>query len=271
MANQITIDPTEYTDAEYTSEEQESLEIGEKLAEQEQELLAGKYRSAEELERAYLELQQKFGSRNTESEAEAPEPEAPDQAPDDEDQQQEEYNPAVTLITEASTEFFQNGGTLSADTIEKFSELSSRELVEAYVQLQQNVQAQPQDDVQQAPDLSEAEINVIQNSVGGEAAYQNLVQWAAENLPSNYVEAFDSVVESGSVQAIQLAVAGLQREYENNVGYEGRMLSGKAAAPADVFRSQAEVVRAMSDPRYDNDPAYRQDIFEKLERSNIDY
>ena len=50
------------------------------------------------------------------------------------------------------------------------------------------------------------------------------------------------------------------------------MLTGKAAQPqVDTFRSQAEVVAAMQDPRYDNDPAYRQDVFQKLERSNIQY
>jgi len=79
-------------------------------------------------------------------------------------------------------------------------------------------------------------------------------------------------VESGNLQAIQLAVAGLRAEYENAVGYEGRLLTGKAATQtADVFRSQAEVVRAMNDPRYDSDPAYRQDVFDKLERSSIQY
>ena len=61
-------------------------------------------------------------------------------------------------------------------------------------------------------------------------------------------------------------------EYENQNGYEGQMLSGKAAVETqDVFRSQAEVVEAMGDPRYDRDPAYRNDVFQKLERSNIQY
>ena len=65
---------------------------------------------------------------------------------------------------------------------------------------------------------------------------------------------------------------GLKAQYENANGYEGRMLSGKAAQTSgDVFRSQAEVVNAMSDVRYDNDPAYRMDIMEKLDRSNIDF
>jgi hypothetical protein len=50
------------------------------------------------------------------------------------------------------------------------------------------------------------------------------------------------------------------------------MLSGKSAKTAgDVFRSQAEVVQAMNDPRYEKDEAYRNDIFQKLERSNINF
>jgi membrane-associated HD superfamily phosphohydrolase len=261
MANLITIDPTESGDEEFTPDELESLEVGEQLAQENQELLAGKYRDAAELEQAYLELQKKLGQRDEE----------PEQVAEEEETEEEEIElPAgAQLIQEASNEYYQNGGQLSEETLEQFSQMSSRDLVEAYLALQDN---QPQQEVAQVTDLSEREVNFIQNSVGGEAAYSNLVQWAAENLPADYVNAFDSVVESGQVQAIQLAVAGLQREYENAVGYEGRILSGKAATQTvDVFRSQAEVVRAMQDPRYDNDPAYRQDVFEKMERSNIQY
>ena len=57
-------------------------------------------------------------------------------------------------------------------------------------------------------------------------------------------------------------------QYQNANGYEGRMLTGKPPAnQSAAFRSQAELVRAMSDPRYDNDPAYRQDVLGKLEQS----
>lgn len=262
MANQLTYDPTEYTESEFNEEELDSLEVGEKLAQEDARLLAGKYRDAEELEQAYIELQKKLGSKANEQEAEQDTEQA------EEEDQYEELPPAVGLIQDASAEYYENGGQLSEETLSRFSEMSSRDLVEAYMAIQANAAPEPA----QVSDLSEREVNFIQNSVGGEAAYSNLVNWAAENLPAEYVQAFDSVVESGQVQAIQLAVAGLQREYENAVGYEGRVLSGKAAANSvDVFRSQAEVVRAMNDPRYENDPAYRQDIFEKLERSNIQY
>jgi hypothetical protein len=261
MANQITIDPTEYSEGELSPAEMESLEVGEQLAQEEAQLLAGKYQNAQELEQAYIELQKKLGSKEDEV------AEEPEQVEQEEETEDEEVPAGVSLIQQASEEFATNNGKLSEETLNKFSEMSSRDLVEAYMKMQQDApQAEP------AADLSEREVNVIQNSVGGEAAYAQLVGWAAENLPADYVEAFDSVVESGKVQAIQLAVAGLQREYENAVGYEGRTLTGKAATQtADVFRSQAEVVRAMSDQRYDNDPAYRNDVFEKLERSNLQF
>jgi hypothetical protein len=258
----LTYDPTEPQEGEFNEEELDALAVGEQLAQEEANLLAGKFRDADELEQAYLELQRKLGSRDTEETAEEVEQV-------EEVEEEVEYSPAVNLIQEASNEYYSNGGQLSEETIAKFGELSSQELVQAYLQMQAN---QPQQEVQQTADLSEREVNFIQNSVGGEQAYAQMVQWAAENLDPSYVQAFDDVVESGNIQAIQLAVAGLRSEYENQVGYEGRMLSGKAAQQqVDVFRSQAEVVRAMSDPRYDNDPAYRQDVYEKLERSNIQY
>jgi hypothetical protein len=64
----------------------------------------------------------------------------------------------------------------------------------------------------------------------------------------------------------------LKSEYNNANGVEGKMVTGKAAPnKGDVFRSQAELVRAMNDPRYDNDPAYRQDVIEKLDRSDLEF
>ena len=263
MANTLTYDPSESVEGELSVEEQESLAVGEQLAQEEAALLAGKYRNAEELEAAYIELQRKLGEGTPDREE--VETETDEDGPDED----VEATPGVALIQEASNEYYQNGGQLSPETLAKFGEMSSQELVQAYMDLQAQ---QPQQQFEDTPDLSQSEVNVIQNAVGGEAAYQNLVGWAAENLPDDYITAFDNVVESGNLQAIQLAVAGLRSEYENQVGYEGRLLSGKAASTqADVFRSQAEVVRAMNDPRYENDPAYRQDIFDKLDRSSIQY
>ena len=70
---------------------------------------------------------------------------------------------------------------------------------------------------------------------------------------------------------INLGLQALYYRYQDAVGYEGNMIQGKASQAVEGFRSQAEVVRAMGDPRYEDDPAYRQDVYDKLERSNIQF
>ena len=118
-------------------------------------------------------------------------------------------------------------------------------------------------------DITDTQVNEIKNYAGGEEAYQNIVDWAGSNLDPNSIKAFDNIINSGSVDAIKLAVNGLKSQYENANGYEGRMVTGKAPENSrDVYRSQAELVKAMSDRRYDDDPAYRQDVMAKLDRSN---
>ena len=238
-----------------TAEEQDSLAVGESLVEQQEQLLAGKYKSPEELESAYKELEAKLGQRDDDVEI-----------AEREESQAFESTPASDLITEASNEYWNNGEQLSQSTIEKFSSMSARDLVDAYV-------AMSQADPNYGPppgDLSDADVNAVQNAAGGEAQYKTMTRWASDNLSQKDVKAFDDIINSGNLQAIQLAVAGLKSTYENANGYEGRMLSGKPPrSSGDVYRSQAELVAAMSYKRYDNDPAYRQDVIEKLDRSDL--
>ena len=147
--------------------------------------------------------------------------------------------------------------------------MSSKDLVNAYLEVQNTDAFKNQNEV---ADLSDAEINQVKNYAGGEAEYDNLIQWADGALDDNSKEAFDSIINTGSVDAIKIAVNGLKAQYEAANGYEGKMYTGKAPkGNTDVFRSQAELVAAMSDKRYDRDPAYRQDIIEKLDRSDLDF
>ena len=269
MAETLTYDPgtSEQTNTENLSqEEQESLKVGEELANQQEQLLAGKYKDAEELERAYVELQKKLGEKGTEDSEKAGDTESSDRETDNkEEEETEEVSPAVELISSASEEF-EKAGELTPETMSKFSEMSSKDLVEAYMEMQGDL---TQTDTADVPDLTDANINQIKNFAGGEDAYSNMVNWASQNLDQQSVEAFDSIINTGSVQAIQLAVSGLKSQYEAANGYEGTLYSGKAPREGtDVFRSQAELVQAMNDPRYDRDPAYRQDVINKLDRSN---
>ena len=249
-----------------SAEEQDSLQVGEQLVAEQEGLLAGKYENAEQLEAAYLSLQKKLGQQEEEVDYESS-----DEGYEEEEGSDEEVSdeaPAVSLINEASEEYYANDGTLSEETIERFSEMSSTDLVNAYLEIQANNPQAPQ----QVVEMSEAQINSVQNAAGGEANYNRVVEWAASNLDNRSIDAFDNVVDSGNPAAINIAFAGLQSRYNEANGYEGRMLQGKAAdSRGDVYRSQAELVAAMSDPRYDTDPAYRADVVEKLESSDLQF
>ena len=264
MADTLTIKQDDQsTDVEnLTPEEQDSLQVGEEMAKEQGELLAGKYKSAEDLEKAYVELQKKLGDK------EEPEATKDEEEVTDTKDEPKEKSEAYSLIESASDEYYQNGESLSPETLEKFKGMSSQDLVEGYMQM---VKDNPQTN-QPEVDVTTTEINKIQNSVGGETQYNNLVSWAGQNLPENEIKAFDDLVGTGNAAAIQLGVDALKSRYEAVNGYEGRRLTGKAAdTSGDVFRSQAQLVEAMSDPRYDRDPAYRQDVVAKLERSDIDF
>ena len=108
--------------------------------------------------------------------------------------------------------------------------------------------------------------------VGGEQQYADMLSWASQNMTEQEIDMYDAVMDNGDVNAMSFAVQALFNRYQDANGIEGELLTGKpASTQKDVFRSQAEVVRAMADPRYDTDPAYRQDVYAKLERSNLDY
>ena len=262
MSETYSYDNTPETEV-LSEEEQNSLEVGEQLVAEQEGLLAGKYKNAEDLEAAYLSLQKKLGQD------EEPDYEESDEGYEEEESDEEtEYAPAVSLINEASEEYYANDGQLSEETISRFSDMSSQDLVNAYLEIQANNPQAPQ----QAVQLSESDVNQVQNAAGGEANYNRVIDWAADNLSDEAINAFDSVVDSGNPMAINIAFQGIQAEYNEANGYEGRMLQGKpASSTGDVFRSQAELVAAMGDPRYDTDPAYRADVVAKLDQSDLQF
>ena len=252
----LTYDPTPADQPEFNEQEQEAIAIGEQAEAEQQQMLAGKFKDAEALEQAYIELQKKLGESN--------DPEETEGLQQQEETTEEEVNPNFEILNKASEEFYSNDGQVSAETLEELGKLDSNELISAYIEMQGQ---QPQ-----TQDLTDQQAAEIKGMAGGDEQYSALTQWAAGNLDESFITAYDNIVETGDMKMIQLALAGLQAEYERQNGFEGNMVTGKAAQPqSDVFRSQAEVVAAMQDPRYDNDPAYRNDVFQKLGRSDIQY
>jgi hypothetical protein len=282
---EFTFDSTDTSAAEaQQAAEAKALQEGERLIEQQQKAqeltyeqarlqdeaqarYAGKYRSAEELEKAYLELQKKLGEPKQEQTGD--DTESPSEEPEegDEDEQVEEVSEEVSevaqLLTEASKEFTENSSKLSEETIEKLSQLDSRTLVETWA----NYIAQQEQQAVQAA-ITQQEADRVMKAVGGEAEYQAMIAWASENLTPAEVSAYDNVVNNGDADAVYWAAMGLKAKYTDAVGYEGKQVSGKRPSSMEPgFRSHAELARAIRDPRYKDDPAYRRDVEDKLARS----
>ena len=234
--------------------EQESLEIGEQMVAEQETLLAGKYKDTQELETAYKELEKKLGEKSDED-SEETEPEAKP-----EKETEVESNILDKLWEEKDKGF-------SDETLKALGEKRPGELAKMYLEFRSQAGQQ-----EASQTLTESDISELKGMAGGEKEYERVIGWATSNLPQKEQDMFDSVIDRGDPQAAYFAVQALMSKYKDAVGSEGDLITGKA--PSNVgstFQSQPEVVAAMSDPRYDSDPAYRRQIMEKLERSNIEF
>ena len=253
----LTYDANEQAEGELTAEEQESLKVGEALEEQQNTLLAGKYKDAEELEKAYIELQGKLGQPKEEEPKE--EPKAEETKEEEPKEDEPDYEFLDKLWEESKNEKY------SDELLDKLNDMNPADVAQLYLNYRSGVDTEPQE-------LTQEQATDLQKSVGGEKQYNTMLQWASNNFDEAEISRYDKVMESGDPDAAYFAVQALAARYNDGVGVEGKMLTGKPAADkGDNFRSQAEVVRAMSDPRYESDPAYRQDIYDKLERSNLKF
>ena len=251
----LTYNPNEAPEGELTAEEQESLAIGEQAMSAQEELLAGKFRDAEELEQAYIELQKKFSSRDTTEE------------PQQEVDEEVDEEPTQVSILETLWEEGVNG-KFSEETLKTIQEMAPADLAKMYLEYRAGVEKNSVEPVE----ITESDLSDLRGIAGGDDSYGDMMRWAGENLSQQEIEMYDAVMDNGDKNAMSFAVQALFNRYQDANGIEGELLTGKpASTQKDVFRSQAEVVRAMADPRYDTDPAYRQDVYAKLERSNLDY
>ena len=272
MAETLTYENTQEvtTIDNLNAEEQESLKVGEAMEEAQESLLAGKYKDAQELEKAYVELQKKLGEGSEASgNTEQPTDEVQENTEDTEDKNETEENPSDfsfldTLYTEATS-----GNEYNKETIEKLSQMSTEQVADMHLRWVQDAATKY---IPKPPDFTQQDVQELKGVVGGDQNYSNMIEWANQNLSPKEIEMFDSVMERGDSASAFFAVKSLAYRYNDTIGKDGQMITGTAPkSDGSVFRSQAEVVKAMRDSRYDRDPAYRQDIQDKLSRSNINF
>ena len=273
----MTFDPSEDRSPEQMAAETSAMEQGELLIKAQEEdrdrrmdasssegedvaLIGGKFKSQDDLLKAYNELQKKLGQDTPEEEEDETEEqsESTEEAPVEEEETSEVVTQAVDFMTQLGTEF-STTGSVSDEAVEKLSEMDSKDLVAAYLKYNAKTTTAA---------LQQTQINDIMSSVGGAEAYGEMIAWAGENMDPADVADFNAVTATNNPAAIKFAVQALSSKWKGAEGYEAPLVTGKkAASKGKVFRSQAELSRAIADPRYSTDPAYRMDVEEKLMRS----
>lgn len=210
------------------------------------EWLDEKFESPEEMAKAYKELQKKMSEPKAPKKESAKKEEAPVEPS------------AMTEAIEGATNEFSESGELSDKTFEALEKAGlPRSFVEAYINGQQAMSVQ--------------QTAAIQESIGGEGNYAAMAEWASENLVDGELDAFNSIVEGGSVEAAKVAVKGLYSQFLAAGGKGPSLVQGSTAGDGGVkpFGSAAQLTEAMKDKRYANDPAYREQVEKRLAVSSI--
>ena len=232
-------------------------------------LILGKFKSVEDLAASYKELEGKLGDFNQQEESTEEGGETEEQS-DSEINYEELYGDGVYSVLEEvgidpediSNRYMEEGGLRDDDYAKLLEGGFSRTLVDTYLE---GLKA-----TGNVMEIASQQIQSIKDSVGGDESYSQMVNWALNNLPSAEVDAFNQLTETGSAPAIKMAVQGLYSQYNNAMGIEPNLVTGRSPQNGpNPYRSTHEVVTAMSDPRYGKDVTYTEDVQRRLGNSDV--
>jgi len=243
-------------------------------AQQEPELLAGKFKNVEDLARSYQELEKKLGRQS--------EPATDSEAAQAEGYSQEQ---AVQVYGQEAVAALAGKGIDLADVMFRadsgedvsshFDDLAEvfkvpRQVVENYVSKAQAPAGQQQEV------LTDADAAQIKDMVGGNQGFAELSSWAASNLNANELADYNAVVDSGNKEAIKWAIkAMVARRAAPDAVIEPKLYGGGDAPQQTRFESQQQVLDAMGKTNdrgqrlYEVDEAYRGKVAKMLAASDL--
>ncbi len=117
---------------------------------------------------------------------------------------------------------------------------------------------------------SDANSRAMLDAAGGQDAFDAMAGWAKANYNETQLKSYNDAIDSGDSGKATMALAALKADYGTAHGTDGNLLSGnKGPVGVEKFLSHAQVTEAMNDPRYEKDPAYRQEVYDRLSQSDI--
>ena len=229
--------------ATLTENKQEDLQkSSEDVAkEQRPDWLPEKFKNAEELSKAYTELEKQFSGRQKE-----------ETKPEEAKQEVQQKG-----LEKFYTEFAETGALSENSYAELAKQGLDKNLVDSYIEGQKLV--------------ADTQTKQVQDVAGGKERYSELVEWASKNLSEAEQTTFNNMVDSGDVEQAKFAVQGLMSKA--NVNYnpnQPELFEGTSDVTSpNAFTSVSQVTDAMNDPRYEKDPAFRREVEQKIARSKV--
>jgi hypothetical protein len=219
------------------------------------EWLPDKFKSAEDMAKAYSELESKLGQPQNQETSDKEQTDALEEQVNQNASEVSELLDSKGLDFSVFQEEYMETGELSPEAYQALEESGlSRTLVDTWIQGQDALAGQITSEIHEL--------------AGGEGQYQALMDWAGDNLPPAEIEAFNATMDRMDANEVRFAVQGLYARYRSEAE-PNLVQAGTGAVSGGKFSSNAELTEAMRDPRYAKDPAYRQEIANKLARSSL--
>ncbi len=221
--------------------------------------LPEKFKTVEDMAKSYSELESKLGAEDKSFENEKTQPESKKDTLEIEPDQKaaEKAVESAGLNMDALQTEYNEKGTLDEKSFAALEKAGiPKSYVDAFIQGQEAVATQMQ--------------NTIKAEVGGEESYTEIVTWAKDALNPQEIAAFNKTVNSNDLEAVKLAVTGLKARHDAVNGTDPKLISGKAGTDTGGgYNSWAQVTAAMKDARYENDPAFRAEVQDKISKSKL--
>jgi len=247
MVEQVEIKPTEETSDKPIEESKTNRP----------EWLPEKFKSPEDMAKAYGELENKLGQSETKEVKESESKKETKESDLSIDKAEEAVESAGLNMDTLQQEYNENGqlDEKSYTALEKAG--IPKDYVDAFIKGQEAIATQT--------------ANTLKQEVGGAEAYKSMMSWASDNLSEAEINAYNTTVNGKDLEATKLAIAGLNARFKNAEGVEPNLAKGDrpSTSNASGYRSWAEVTAAMSDPRYSKDEAYQADVQAKIKNSRL--
>ena len=218
--------------------------------------LPDKFENPEDMAEAYAQLEQKLSSRDTQQETETQQETPPPTSLATPEQLQESLSKQGIDFNKFAREYAENG-ILSGDSYQELSQNGMpEEVVNTWITGQQA--------------LADNIINQAHESIGGEKEYESLMEWASQSLNEKEIDSFNRAIENPNTDDVVFAIKSLSARKLMSEGQTPTLLQGDTGGTGvNSFQSVAQLTKAMNDPRYSKDPAYRDEVTQKLSQSSI--